>query len=46
MKLDPTTMQPDTEYKFLHDHALFYSKYEDPDIRAVVEFVLTVKEII
>ena len=46
MKLDPVTLKPDTQIKTLEDHALFYSKIDDPDIRAVVEFVLIVKEIV
>ena len=29
----------------MNDLALFYSKYDDESIQAVVEFVLTVKEV-
>ena len=52
MQLDPGSLLPrdsrsaeeKKERPFMHDLALLYSKYDDPALRAVVEFVLTVRE--
>lgn len=35
---------PDTDSKMMQDAALFYSKYTDDDIQAVIEFVFIVRE--
>ena len=35
---------PDTDSKMMQDAALFYSKYADDDIQAVIEFIFIVRE--
>ena len=44
VKLDPITLLPDNEHKLMNDQALFYSKYADKDLQAVIEFVLITQE--
>ena len=42
ISLDPTTLKPVGDK--INEFALFYSKFKDKDLHAIVEFVLIIKE--